>query len=323
MTDHAHAHVDHHHGHDHDHGHGGGHHGAHHHHHGRDASERRLTWALVILFAFTLVEGIGGLWANSIALLAEATHMLADSASLVLAIVAIRVGRKPASAERTYGNRRYQTLAAYTNGLLLLGLTVWVIAESVGRLMEPPKVDGLLMLGIAIVGAVANVAAFMVLSGATSLNERGARAHILSDLLGSGAAIAAAGIILTLGWLPADPLLSIAVSILILRSGWQLTRDSAHVLLEGTPGNFNGSEVARVLEEIPGVVSVHHLHAWSMTGESALVTFHARLSEGAESQVALGAIHACLRERFGIAHATVQIELAECVETSAPGDCHQ
>ncbi|HEV7612035.1 MAG TPA: cation diffusion facilitator family transporter [Steroidobacteraceae bacterium] len=301
------------------HGHG---HGGHGHGHARTAGERRLSAALALLFSFTMVEAAGGVWANSIALLAEAAHMLADSASLLLAIIAIRVGQRPASADRTYGNRRYQTLAAYTNGLTLLALTVWVVVEAARRLMAPPAVNGVVMLGIAAVGGIANLAAFVVLSGADSLNERGARAHILSDLLGSAAAMGAAGVILEFGWLAADPLLSVAVSALIFISGWRLTRESAHVLLEGTPGSFKSEEVHEELTSLSGVAGIHHVHAWSLTGEAAIVTLHADLSEGADRQQTLGAIVERLRLRFGVEHATVQIEEGECAASSDPDNCH-
>ena len=308
---------EHHHGeHQHNHAHAG-----HGHVHARDASELRLQTALALLFSFTLVEGIGGWWANSIALLAEAAHMLADCGALLLAIAAIRLSRRPARAARTYGHRRYQTLAAYTNGLTLLALTVWVVAEAGQRLFAPPQVDARLMLGIAIAGAVANLAAFVVLSGASSLNERGARAHILSDLLGSAAAIVAACGILGFGWLLADPLLSIAISALILRSGWQLTRESAHVLLQGAPEAFDVSELKSVLMQVPGVCGIHHVHAWSLTGEEApIVTLHAELFAGTDRQRTLMAILGQLNARFGVEHATVQIEEGEC---AAPVEhCH-
>jgi cobalt-zinc-cadmium efflux system protein len=308
---------DHHHDQSHEgHGHAG-------HAHSRDASEQRLRAALALLFAFTLVEAVGGFWANSIALLAEAAHMLADSASLLLAIIAIRVGRRPANAERTYGNRRYQTLAAYMNGLTLLALTLWVMVEAVLRLHSPPEVNGKLMLGVATIGGIANLAAFAVLSGASSLNERGARAHVLSDILGSGAAMAAACVILFFGWLSADPLLSIAVSVLILRSGWQLTRDAGHVLLEGTPPGFNVAQVEAELRGVPGVCGIHHVHAWSLTGETPIVTLHAQLVDGADRQTTLAAILERLYERVGVEHATVQIEEGTCAAPHAAISCHQ
>src|SRR5580692_10739241 len=247
----GHSHAD---GHGHSHAHSHGHDHGHDHGHGSDqASERRLWVAFGLLICFTLVEAGGGLWANSVALYAEAAHMLADSASLLLAIVATRMAQRPARADRTYGHRRYQTLAAYTNGLVLLGLTVAVVIAAVRRLIEPPPVNGSVMLVTAVIGAAANVAAFLALSGATSLNERGARLHVLSDLAGSVAAIGAAGVILWRGWVIADPLLSLAVSVLILRSGWQLTRNSAHVLLEGAPAGFDTGAVEHGLAGVPGI----------------------------------------------------------------------
>ena len=300
-------------------------HAGHDHHHGHqrggNSSERRLWIALLVLGAFTLVEGIGGLWAHSIALLAEAAHMLADCGSLVLAIIAIRISRRPASASRTYGHRRYQPLAAYTNGLLLLAITVVVVIEAAQRLIAPPQVNGAIMLGVAVAGGVANLAAFIILAGASSLNEQGARAHVLSDLLGSAAAMVAALIILMFGWLPADPLLSLAVSALILRTGWRLATDSAHILLEGSPTGFDTQAVERELAEIPHVRGIHHVHAWSLTGEAVMVTLHAQINEGANGDLALMQVTQFLHRRFGVDHATVQIEEGACPSPSGAVEC--
>ena len=295
--DHAHSHA-HGHGHTHDHSHG--------------ASQRRLLVSLAILFTFTLVEALGGWFANSIALLAEAGHMLADSASLLLAIVAIRAGQRPADARHTFGASRYQTLAAYTNGLTLLALTVWVMYEAIARLIAPPQVNGELMLGIAVVGGIANLCAFVALSGASSLNERGARAHVLSDLLGSGAAMAAAVCIIALGWTIADPILSILVSCLILRSGWNLTREAGHVLLQGTPPSLDADNLAQDLRNLSGIRDVHHLHVWSLTGESPVVTMHAAIDDAVDRESILQSIHRRLREAHDVFHATVQVESGDC-----------
>lgn len=281
---------------------------------GPGASERRLVIALCILFTFTVIEALGGWLANSIALLAEAGHMLADSGSLLLAVLAVRASRHPADARHTYGSSRYQTLAAYTNGLVLLGLSAWVVAEAVRRLIAPPPVDGTLMLIIAAIGGVANLVAFLTLSGASSLNERGARAHIFSDLLGSGAAAAAALLILELGWRVADPILSIFVSLLILRSGWHLTREAGHVLLQGTPPALDPDDLARDLAQVSGVREVHHLHVWSLTGEAPVVTLHATVEPLTDQQAALEGILCRLRERHSTAHATVQIEGGSCLD---------
>ena len=301
--------------HAHDHGEGHGHACGHDRHsHGSGASERRLLLTLGILVAFTAVEAAGGWLANSIALLAEAGHMLADSGSLVLAILAIRASRRPADARHTYGAARYQTLAAYTNGLMLLALTVWVVAEAVQRLITPPAIDGKLMLIIALIGGAANLAAFVTLSGASSLNERGARAHILGDLLGSAAATGAAIMILELGWRVADPVLSLLVSLLILRSGWHLTREAGHVLLQGTPPTLDPDGLARDLALVSGVTNVHHLHVWSLTGEAPVVTLHATVDPHFDQQTALQGILRRLREHDATAHATVQIEGGDCLD---------
>jgi cobalt-zinc-cadmium efflux system protein len=291
-----------------------------HDHRARAASQRRLGTALGVLAAFTAVEAVGGWWANSIALLAEAAHMLADCGSLALAILAIRVSQRPPRPDRTYGHQRYQPLAAYTNGLILLALTVWVIAEALRRLAVQPPVDGAVMLAVAVLGGCANVAALLVLSGRASLNERAARAHVLSDLLGAVAAMVGAALILAFRWLAADPLLSLAVSALILRSGWLLARDSAHVLLEGAPVGFDVGAVERELSEMPSVRGIHHVHAWSLTGHTPMVTLHAELTEDADRRLVLLWINERLRRRFGIEHATVQFEEGECL---APVEgCH-
>lgn len=248
--------------------------------------------------------------------------MLADCASLLLAVLAIRVGRRPARADRTYGHRRYQPLAAYTNGLVLLAISGVVIFEALRRLLAPPPVAGGLMLWVALLGAVANFAAFLVLSGGASLNERGARAHVLSDLLGSAAAAGAAALILFVGWLPADPLLSLVVSALVLRSGWQITRESSHVLLEGAPAGFDIVAVQRELRDLPGIADVHHVHAWSLTGEVPIVTLHADLAAGIDRQQILTVVMQRLRERFGVVHATVQLEEGACIDADDAGPCH-
>jgi cobalt-zinc-cadmium efflux system protein len=282
---------------------------SHAHGHGHDRGGQRLIAALVILASFTLVEAVGGYLANSIALLAEAAHMLADSASLLLAVIAVRAARRPADARRTYGHRRYQPLAAFLNGQLLLLLTVWVVYESIRRLLHAPVVNGQLMLGIAVLGGVANLVALAALAGGHSLNERSARAHVMSDLLGAAAASAAAVVILLTGWTLADPLLSLLISALILRSAWAITRESADVLLEGVPAGFNVTHIEAELHGyVPGLIGVHHVHVWTITGERPTVTLHANLAPGTVHGDALSAIHARLRERLNVEHATVQIE---------------
>jgi cobalt-zinc-cadmium efflux system protein len=304
--EHNHSHDGHRHGHHH-HGHGG--HSHTHHHHGQESSERRLLLALMILGSFTLIEAVGGYIANSIALLAESAHMFADSGSLILAIVALRVGRRPANSRRTFGHRRYQPLAAFINGQALLLLTAWVVYEAITRLSSQPEVNGRLMLIIALIGGVANLAAFLTLSGARSLNERGARVHVLSDLVGSGMASIAAVLVLVKGWTLADPILSLLVSVLIFRSAWSLTREAADVLLEGAPAGFDVKRIEdELMGHVPGLTGVHHVHVWSMTGERPMVTLHANLAPGTERREIITAIHLRLGERLNVEHTTVQVE---------------
>lgn len=336
---HSHHHGDHEHGRDHAghaahpaHEHGYGHsahehgHGAHNHAHSptHDVSERRLLVALAILGSFTLVEAVGGYFANSIALLAEAAHMLADSASLALAVVAIRWSRRPPDERRTYGHRRYQPLAAFMNGQALLLLTIWVVYEAIRRLMHLPPVNGRWMLAIALTGGAANLAAFLALSGGRSLNERGARAHVLSDLLGSGAATIAALLILLEGWTVVDPLLSLLVSALILRSAWALTRESADVLLQSVPPGFEVKNIeAELIGHVPGVVEVHHIHVWSMTGERPTITLHACVAPGTRGYDVPKLIRERLQERLLVEHTTVQIEEPDSCDTPTCGSSHR
>ena len=296
------------HAHDSRHGHVGGHH-SHGHSHAAHVSARRLLIALLILMVFTLVEAIGGYRAHSIALLAESAHMLTDSASILLAIMAIRLGERPPDGQRTYGHRRYQPLAAFVNGQVLLLLTAWVIFEAIHRVLQPATVNGRLMLVVALIGGLANLAAFICLSNGHSLNERGARAHVLSDLLGSGIASVAALLIQTERWSLADPILSLLVSALILRSAWSLTRESAEVLLEGAPRGFDARRIqTELLDQVPGLIGVHHIHVWSMTGERPTVTLHAQVCAGTRHDDIITAIHTRLGQRLNVEHTTIQIE---------------
>jgi cobalt-zinc-cadmium efflux system protein len=282
---------------------------AHRHSSAANASERRLLVPLTIIVAFAVLEAVGGYFANSIALLAEALHMLTDAAALVLSIAAIRMSRRPANSQRTYGHRRHQPLAAFVNGQVLLLLTAGVAYEAIRRLMHGSEVSGRLMLDIALAGGIANLAAFFALSGAHSLNERSARAHVLSDLLGTAMASAAAILILVKGWVIADPLLSLLVSALIFRYAWSLVRESADVLLESVPAGFDMALVEKeLLGNVPGLNGVHHVHVWTMTGEQPTVTLHANLAQGTRHSEALSAIRLRLSERLNVEHVTTQVE---------------
>jgi cobalt-zinc-cadmium efflux system protein len=301
-------------------------HGAHRHHDHHAAvvaagDQRRVLWALVLTGGFMVAEVAGGLLSGSLALLADAGHMLTDTAALALAWYAFRVGRRPATAARSYGHHRAQVLAAFANSGALLVIAAWIAVEAARRLLHPTPVLGGPMLAVAALGLVVNVAAFLVLRGGDreNLNLRGATLHVMGDLLGSLGAILAAGVILLTGWTPVDPILSVLVAPLILRGAWANLRRSSHVLMEGAP---EGLDVARLRDElvavVPGVLDVHHVHAWSLTPGRPLVTLHANLAEGADHDEILHGLQEALLRRFGIDHATIQLEREHCADR-APG----
>jgi cobalt-zinc-cadmium efflux system protein len=312
----SHAHHDHH-DHDHrdeEHGHHDGGHGHGHHHAVTADGERRILWVLLLTGGFMVVEVVGGLLSGSLALLADAAHMLTDTAALALAWAAFRFGRRPADSDHSYGWRRTEVLAAYTNGIALFAIAGWIVVEAIQRLVNPAPVLAGEMMVVAVAGLVVNVAGFLILRGGDhgNLNLRGAVIHVLGDLLGSVAAIAAAGIILATNWTPADPLLSVVVALLVLKTGWDITRESGHILLEGVPRDFDPDGLGAAVREIADVIDVHHLHAWSLTSDRRLATLHAVVADAADDASTVAAINRLLRERFGIDHATVQIERGAC-----------
>ncbi len=258
-----------------------------------------------------VIEAIGGFLSGSLALLADAGHMLADTAALTMSWLAFRISRKPADTHRSYGYQRLQVLAAFFNGVVLLLIIVWILLEGVSRLLEPVSILSGIMLTVAAAGLIINMAAFGILHSSDShnLNIRGALSHVASDLLGSMAALIAAGVILWTGWTPIDPLLSLFVALLISRSAWILIKKSAHILLEGTPEWLDVDELRKELKEaVPDVEDIHHVHVWSLTSENPLLTLHASVCQGGNHAQILMAIKKCLQERYGINHSTVQIE---------------
>jgi cobalt-zinc-cadmium efflux system protein len=282
------------------------------HDHG-DLAGARLRWALALTTAFMVLEVLAGLWSGSLALLADAGHMLTDSASLALALFAVVVSRRPADERRTYGYGRVRVLAAFINGLSLLAIATWIVIEAVMRLNEPREILAGPMLGVAVAGLVVNLVVLLILRGGTDINTRGAMAHVFGDLLGSVAAIAAAAIILTTGWTPADPLLSIAVAALIVRTGVHVTRESGHALLEGTPPEFDATQVERsLLDAIPEIHGVHHVHAWTVGADDSYVTLHVCAYESLQPDSAVARVQTHLAERFGYHHVTVQVEYGAC-----------
>jgi cobalt-zinc-cadmium efflux system protein len=295
---------------------------AHSHNHG---NERKMLLAAALTGGFMVAEVIGGIVSGSLALLADAAHMLTDFAALTLAWLAFRFSRWPADRQRTYGFDRLQVLVAYSSGLSLFVIAAFICYEAIHRLNEPVSVAGGTMMIVAVAGLAINLIVFAILHSGDrgNLNMRAASVHVLGDLLGSVGAIAAAGVILTTGWVAADPLMSILVALLILYSAWKVVRDSAHILLEGSPENVAPAEIEADLEaNIPEVEDVHHVHAWSITQERPMVTLHARLCEQGNADAAIHAIKTRLRERFGVAHATVEIELVHCADGHAHKHAH-
>jgi cobalt-zinc-cadmium efflux system protein len=300
----------------HDHGHGGHDHGGHDHGHGT-TDKTRVLIAACLTGGFMIAEAIGGLVTGSLALVADAGHMLTDSIALWLAWYAFHLADRPATRRLTYGFGRVKTLVAYTNGITIFVIAVWIVYEAVRRLMAPPEVLAGPMLVVAILGLVVNIAGFLILRGGDrgSLNMRGAVLHVLGDMLGSAAAIVAAMVILVTGWTPIDPVLSVLVAVLILSTAWSLMRDAAHVLLEGVPASLDRDQIARELQgKVPGVREIHHMHVWSIDGSRNMATLHACLDEGTDAPFAIRAIKIELASRHGIDHATVEPEYGACAD---------
>ncbi|XDA97145.1 cation diffusion facilitator family transporter [Sulfitobacter sp. LCG007] len=300
---------------DHSHSHSGGHSdhhslGAGHIHVG---SERTIGLAALLTGGFMLVELVGGLVSGSLALLADAGHMLTDFGALVLAWGAFRLARRPADWRRTYGFDRFSVLAAFVNGLALFGIAFWICAEAIHRLRDPGEVVGGIMFWVALAGLAVNLLCFWVLTRGEgeNLNIRAAALHVAGDILGSLGALVAALVITTTGWTPIDPILSVLVALIILRSAWHVVRESGHILLEGSPRGFDSRAVAETLcAEVPGLVAVSHVHAWSITQEQPMATLEAEISEGSDDDRIRGHIKQVLRERFGVDHVTVETSRA-------------
>lgn len=310
------------HPHDHDHAHDHDGHDHHHHGHGHahpvdSRNETRTLIAAALTGGFMLAEVIGGLLTGSLALLADAAHMLTDFAALILAWGAFRLSRRPATDKRSYGYDRLQILAAFANGVTLSILVVWIACEAVMRLFDPNEIEATGMAVIAVLGLLVNIAAFGVLHGADTdnLNIRGALAHVVGDLLGSVAAIIAAAVIWWTGWTPIDPLLSLLIAGLIGVSAWRLVRDAGRVLLEAAPDHIDPSVLrADLTAEIEGVRDIHHVHVWSLTPDRPMATLHARIDPAADAPAIILAIKARLAERYKLTHVTVEIETGPCAD---------
>jgi cobalt-zinc-cadmium efflux system protein len=279
---------------------------------------RRVVIALVLTGTFMVVEVIGGILSGSLALLADAGHMLSDTIALGLAAAAFSVSKRPGDKKLTYGYQRFQILAAFVNGLSLLAIVGWILFEAVQRFITPSDVMGETMLVVASAGLVVNIIAFAVLHGGDkeNLNIRGAALHVAGDLLGSVAAIIAAIVIIYSGWMTIDPILSIAVAMLILRSAWSLVRRSAHVLLEGAPEWLDVPAMQeRIIAAVPQVAGVHHVHVWGLTPQDLMMTMHVRLSVNLDNPTSIiRQIKKVMVDEYGIGHSTIEIETDDCAD---------
>ena len=299
-----HGHDHHHHGHAH--GHGLHHHGHEHH----EIGKARLKFVLAMTAAFMVVELVGGLLANSLALIADSAHMLTDVGALGLSLFVLWFSRRPATDEKTYGYLRLEILAALLNGAVLIVISAGIFWQAYQRLRVPVEIEGPLMLGVAAGGLLVNVvAAWMLHSSAeTNLNLRGAYLHVMGDLLGSVGAILAAIIIITTGWTPVDAITSALVGLLILSSSWKLVREAVDVLLEAVPSHIDIAAVRRTINEIRGVDEVHDLHVWTLTSGFLAMSGHVVVRTPEQNNAVLREIHERMQAHFGITHVTVQIE---------------
>ena len=299
--------------------------GHHHHHHkpvGLSATTS-LTWALGITGVFFLVELAGGWWTGSLALISDALHMGFDLTALGLGLFAARMSRRPADPKRTFGYQRVEVLIALVNGVTLILITGVILREAYARYWTPQEIKAKEMVVIAGIGLLSNLAAGAVLyrSSRSNINLRGAFLHVLSDALGSVGAIAAGLIVIWTGWRQADPLVSALICLGIVVTSWWLVRDSVHILLEGAPSHLELEHIRAALEALPGVVSVHDMHLWSVTRGTESMSGHVVVESAAHTAPTLRAGAKLLKEHFGITHVTLQVETSgqpECEDTVPP-----
>ena len=284
----------------------------HSHSHHRSKNRRALGWALALTATYTVVEVVGGILTGSLALLADAAHMLSDNVSLGLALFAIWLASKPATPDKSFGYRRAEILAALANGVTLVALSIWIFIEAARRFSDPQDVVGGWMLGIAVIGLGVNLGAAAILHrGRTdSLNVEAAFRHVLADLLGSVGVIAAAVVIVTTGWQRADPTVSVIIGLLVLASSWTILRDATRILLEAAPADVDVPEVGRRLSEHTGVRNVHDLHVWTITSGFPALSAHVLVAAGEDCHLRRAELEAMLHEEFGIDHTTLQVEHA-------------
>ncbi len=280
--------------------------------HGHGHATKALAGVLALTVAYAVVEVVGGLLTGSLALLADAGHILSDSSSLAVALFALWLARRPATHERSFGFRRAEILAALFNGVSLVAISIWIFVEAFRRLPDPPNVQGGWVLVVALGGLAVNLvaAALLVRSDRSNLNLEAAFRHVLADLLGSLGVIAAAIVILTTGWNYADPLISVAIGLLVLVSSWGVLRDSVSILLESTPRGLDGRVVAQAIVGSAGVLSVHDLHIWTITSGFPALSAHVLVARGEDCHGRRRELESMLGREFGITHTTLQVDHA-------------
>ncbi|WP_195575598.1 cation diffusion facilitator family transporter [Paenibacillus sp. 1001270B_150601_E10] len=299
--DHSHSHHDHSHGH-HDHAHGIS----------RQGNRKGLLIAFLITVTIMVLEFAGGLITNSLALLSDSGHMLSDASSLLLSLIAVSFAARPPSSNKTYGYYRFEILAAFINGITLFVVAGYIIYEAIERFVDPPKVASGTMMIIAVIGLLANLLSAWSLmrkgNVEDNINVKSAYLHVIGDALGSVGAIIAGLLMLLFGWYIADPIISVVVALLILKSAWGVLQQSTHILMEGTPVGMNQADIQKSLRAIAGVVDVHDLHIWSITSNMDSFSCHIVIEDTADSQTVLQEAILMMAEQYHIEHTTIQVE---------------
>lgn len=287
------------------------------HSHGAGANSRMLAIALGLTSAFLIAEVVGSFLFNSLALLSDAAHMFTDSAALAIALAAVKIGQRPPDDERTFGYRRFEILAAAFNALLLFAVACYVLVEAVARFVRPSEVQSGGMLAVATVGLAVNIVAMRLLSSGKdkSLNIKGAYLEVWADMLGSLGVIIGAGVIMLTGWQWVDPVVAVGIALWVLPRTWILLKDTTQILLEGVPREIDLAKLRTAIQEVPGVSSVHDLHAWSMAMDDPSLSVHVELAAGHDFESVRLGVSKTLVERFRINHSTIQVEREPCPDS--------
>ena len=272
--------------------------------------KKRLYAALALTTTFMAVEVVGGLWTGSLALLADAAHMLTDAGGLALALIAIKFGERPRTPQNTFGYIRMEVLSALTNAVVLLLLTIYILYEAYQRFLSPPEIIGGPMLAVAVAGLVVNLVSMRMLSAGSqeSLNVKGAYFEVLADMLGSLGVIVAAAVVVWTGWRLVDPIIGAGIGLFIVPRTWILLKQALHILMEGTPAEIDVTLLETELREIPGVIDVHDLHVWTITSGADAMSGHLVVANMAAAREILASAQVSLKLNFGLKHVTIQIE---------------